>query len=586
MMMRDRLSSHGPQTFVTLAMVLFLGSAVGTAAALPEEASPATQELAAGLPAHAVPEEQLPEQRAAAATETEALEALVSVLDAIKSRQNQIKSLSKELKRQDPSAEADALEETLESAKQELKQLRVNLESIATGIAVKDYRASKPQSFDLQGELVKLLQPLVYALNSATRDSRHIEALRQGIEQGDKRMVMARLATANLRRLSTRNENEKLAKQLESILEDWDREIETLTDQNQIFEQQLQSTLDAKASFLTLTGEAFTGFLRNRGVNALLGLVTFMAVFGVLRFLGGAAKRVRARRRHTRSSFERLTELLLRTFSFIAAITATLVVFNLRNDWLLLGIGVLFLVALGWVAVKSLPTVSEQLMLLLNLGSVREGERLIYQGLPWRVTSLNLYSHLENPWLTGGSVHMAIRDLVGTVSRTSLENEPWFPSREGDWVKLDDDFIGQILHQSPEMVVVRDFGDCPKTYTTQNYLGLNPMNLSCGYRIQMVFGIDYRYQEDGATRIPQAFKTRLTEELIKIVGEENVMRVEGDFFLPNASSLDYEFEAYIKGEAAHLYEEVERAMIYCFLNVCNENHWEIPFQQVTIGQRV
>ncbi|MDA0822871.1 MAG: hypothetical protein O3C28_10650 [Proteobacteria bacterium] len=586
MAFRDRLFSHCPQTFVTLAVVLFLGSMVATAADQPEAAVSVAQGLAAGQAAHDVPEEQLREQRVAAVTETEALDALVAVLDAIKSRQTEIKSLLQELKRQDPGTEADALQETLESAKQDLKQLRVNFESIATGIAVKDYRASKPESFDLQGELVKLAQPLVYALNSATRDSRDIETLRQLIEQSNKRIRTAQLAIANLRRLMARNVNEGLTKQLKRMLEDWERELETLTDQNQIYEQQLQSTLDAKASFLTSTGEAFTGFVRNRGVNALLGLATFMAVFGVLRFLGGVVKRMRATRRHTRSSFERLTELLLRTFSFIIAITATLVVFNLRNDWLLLGIGVLFLGALGWVAVKSLPTVSEQFTLLLNLGSVREGERLIYQGLPWRVTSLNLYSHLENPWLTGGSVHLAIRDLVGNVSRISLADEPWFPSREGDWVKLDDGFIGEILHQSPEMVVVRDFGNCQKTYTTQNYLGLNPMNLSSGYRIQMVFGIDYRYQADGATRIPETFKARLTEELNKLVGEDNVMRVEGDFFLPNASSLDYEFEAYIKGDAAHLYEEVERTMIYCFLNVCNENHWEIPFQQVTIGQRV
>ena len=61
---------------------------------------------------------------------------------------------------------------------------------------------------------------------------------------------------------------------------------------------------------------------------------------------------------------------------------ATLFVFNMRNDWLLLGLGVLFLMALGWILIKTLPGMVEQIMMLLNLGSVREGERVIFNGIP------------------------------------------------------------------------------------------------------------------------------------------------------------------------------------------------------------
>ena len=328
------------------------------------------------------------------------------------------------------------------------------------------------------------------------------------------------------------------------------------------------------------------GFFRSRGVNFFLGLLTFTVVYGVIRYLGAVFKQMRDKRRGTRSSFERLTEITLGGFSFAAAIGATLVVFNLRNDWLLLGLSVLFLVALGWVAIKSLPGMSEQMTLLLNLGSVREGERLIFQGIPWRVASLNFYSHLENPALTGGSIHLSVRELIGMVSRSSAPDEPWFPSREGDWVQLEDEVIGQVTHQSPEMVEIREFGGSTKTYTTENYLGLSPTNLSSGYRIQMVFGIDYRYQAIAATEVPAAFKTQLTRDLHDVVGEEHVERVEADFFSPAASSLDFEFEAFLSGAAAHLYEEVERTMIYCFINTCNEHGWEIPFQQITLHKAV
>jgi hypothetical protein len=110
------------------------------------------------------------------------------------------------------------------------------------------------------------------------------------------------------------------------------------------------------------------------------------------------------------------------------------------------------------------------------------------------------------------------------------------------------------------------------------------MNLSHGYRIQMVFGIDYKYQAECTTAIPKKMTEAFRRDLIKVVGEDNLVRVIVDFFLPNSSSLDFEYEVVLKGASAHLYEEVERTIIYSFANVCNENQWEIPFQQITLHQ--
>ena len=70
---------------------------------------------------------------------------------------------------------------------------------------------------------------------------------------------------------------------------------------------------------------------------------------------------------------------------------------DLRNDWLLLGVFGIMLLALGWVGIKMLPGAIEQVTLLLNLGAVQEDERVLIEGVPYRVRKLDFYTDFENP---------------------------------------------------------------------------------------------------------------------------------------------------------------------------------------------
>jgi hypothetical protein len=75
-----------------------------------------------------------------------------------------------------------------------------------------------------------------------------------------------------------------------------------------------------------------------------------------------------------------------------------------------------------------------EVTLLLNLGAVREGERVMYNGIPWLVRSLNFYTRLVNPELEGGDIRLPLRDFHDLRSRSFDANEPWFPTRLNDWV--------------------------------------------------------------------------------------------------------------------------------------------------------
>ncbi len=527
------------------------------------------------------PERAEEQQKAISST----IKTLQSLQESSKEKSEDIKLILKEQKKTDDDVEKEKIANSLAEMEAEIEGLQLKSESIATGVSVEEYRGNEQEKFELQKEMENLLQPMVYALKSITQDSRQIEHLRQNIQIVDKRQEVAVTAIENLQKLIPNTEDTELNTKLEEMLTHWQEEQESLVDEHSILSQQLQLRLESKESLITSTGEIFSGFFKSRGVNFFLGLLTFAGVFFLLRIFYSIFKKIRYKKlNRQKSTFERLTDLIFTVFSFLASIMATLFVFNLRNDWLLLGLGTLFLLALGWVMIKSLPSMVEQVMLLLNLGSVRESERLIYNGIPWEVKALNFYTHFYNPVLTGGSLHISVRELAGMVSRPSASSEEWFPSKEGDWVQLEDDTIGQVIYQSPEMVELKIFGGSHTTYSTENYLGLNPTNLSCGYRIQMVFGVDYKYQAQCTTDIPEKMKAMLTEDLIELLGEDQLTRVATDFFAANTSSLDFEYEAFVKGTSAHQYEEVERVMIYSFANCCNKHGWEIPFQQITLHQ--
>lgn len=514
----------------------------------------------------------------------EALLNLKLLINNFRERNEEIKNLSKKLNKL-KGEEAKEISAEIAELKIKRKELKLKIESLATGADIEEYRNKAPAKFNFAGEIEKLLQPMIHSLNSVTQDSREIEELKQEIEKAKLRQEIAISATNNLKNLLNKAKEESVKDSLRVMLSNWKEELENINNDKEILSGQLESKMQSKEPMLSAVGEVFTGFFKNRGINFVLGVFTFFIVFLLLRFLYFLTKKIQAKRKnHKTSTFDRVSELTFHISTIIASIIAMLFIFNLRNDWLLLGIAVLFLVAIGWGVVKTLPAMLEQLMILLNLGSVREGGRLVMNGIPWKVQRLHFYTHLVNPDLSGGSMHLPLRQLVGLVSRPAANNEEWFPTSEGEWVKMDDTTVGQIIYQSPEMVQVRLFGGNQITYTTENFLALNPMNLSHGYRIQMVFGIDYKYQAECTTAIPKKMTEAFRRDLIKVVGEDNLVRVIVDFFLPNNSSLDFEYEVFLKGSAAYLYEEVERTIIYSFADVCNENNWEIPFQQITLHQ--
>ncbi|HEX5791303.1 MAG TPA: hypothetical protein VFY13_09110, partial [Luteolibacter sp.] len=256
----------------------------------------------------------------------------------------------------------------------------------------------------------------------------------------------------------------------------------------------------------------------------------------------------------------------------------------IRGDWLLLTVVALLLIGLAWAGKESLPPYIEQIRTVLNLGSIREGERVIHNGLPWKVNALGYLSSFENPDLQGGEVKLPIRDVIKMVSRDADDREPWFPTRIDDWVLMPDGLYGKVVTQTPEQVVVLRQGGSLKTYPSASFLEECPENLSRGFRITSVFGIDYRHQAICTVQVPEILTQALTTVLVGEYGRESIHSIKVEFAHAGASSLDYQILVDADGSMAGRYQVLQRMIQKVCVDTCNAENWVIPFQQITVHQ--
>ncbi len=490
------------------------------------------------------------------------------------------------LKRQlDAASDGDKarLSEALSEAQQARDKSAARFDTLATGGAADKYRRAEDTEIDLQKEFENLLQPFVVMLKMATEDSRQLELLRHQRFKTANRREIARQASEHLQGLIAQARAEPVTQTLNTALDTWQEREKSAGDLIISLDQQIDALLNKRAEGAGVSS-AFGGFLRDRIVSLVLGLAAFAIVLGGLLFPRSLFARLFVQRNRTaRGIFRiRLLGLIYLACAVIASVGAMLYVFNARNDWLLLGLGILFVIAAIWILMKMLPDLIGKVTLLLNLGAVQEDERVVFNGVPWRVKRLAFYTDLVNPLLSAGTLTLPVGDLVGLHSRPVAENEEWFPCRVGQWVRLSDENIGEVIFQSPEMVQIKLLGGAIVTYPTPDFLSLNPTNLSHDYRVEVEFGIDYTHQAISTTRVPQIFRDALRKGLPQIVDEKDILSINVDLLRAGASSIDYEVEADIRGSAARLNEDIERLMTKLLIEACNEHELIIPFPQLTV----
>ncbi|MEM7391553.1 MAG: hypothetical protein AAF492_04325, partial [Verrucomicrobiota bacterium] len=482
----------------------------------------------------------------------------------------------------DEVTKAAALDD-LKKLKEETDAQILQFIKFAVHVDVTPFYEEPSKEFKWQDEVGKILKPVLSELENATAASRAIGDLRTQLESTQIRRSTAGEAVTNLTRLTQQTLSSALGTRLEEELGIWTRRFDEARNEQTALQLQLDNRLADRKSFLDSTTGYAQRFFKTRGVNLFSGIAAFFIVFFLVRLTGKTVERVR--RKKGKDFAQRLGALLAQLLSVIGGLLAMLFIFNMAGDWFLLGIIIIFLLGVGWASIQTLPQHLETMKLLLNIGAVREDERIVFDGTPWQVESLNFTARLVNPLLDGGEQRLPIKYLVGLHSRPNGNDEEWFPSRKGDWVELSDGRIGRVAYQTPSTVQLTELGGAQIVFQTPDYLALSPRNLSTNFRIQAGFGIDYKHQAIATTEVPQKMQKKLEAELPAVTGDDQINSVNVALMAAAPSSIDYSIEVDLKGSCAERYLKITHAIPRILVEACTENGWDIPFTQLTIHQQ-
>ncbi len=528
------------------------------------------------------------ESTAAAPTPIPSEEA-TKLRDALKALVTQIRELDKEISGTQEAIRTTPSDDIRSQQVVELRDLqkrrsdaRLDLLDIISDADLSGFQHVEEMPFTLQGSIEDLVKPLIDEVRRATAGSRERRELQDRFDEAKQRTQILQKALDSLGQALKTSKEPEVRSMLTSVRKEFQQRYEDSRNELTVLEFRLDEIESKGRSLVDETTGILSSFFRERGRNLLLAIVAAIAVAVAIRFLNLYLHRHTSLFGRRRRQAARLLDVALYTLTFLGAFAAGVIVLLIAGDWVMLGLMVLIALALIFAAKDTLPGYLDEIRLMLNLGSVRENERLVFNGVPWVVENLTFFTILRNPVLRGGMIRMPIAQLVGMLSRPATENEPYFPSEEGDWVLLNDEAYGKVIFQSVEMVRIQLLGGATKMYPTSAFLEENPQNHSRGFRICTTLGIDYRYQADSTGKILEKLNAFFREQVEALIDASAIRSLSVEFSSANASSLDFLVQLDLDGSLAPKYRPFSRALQRIGVDACNHFDLEIPFQQVTV----
>jgi len=513
---------------------------------------------------------------------TDTLETLVSFVKLRDELRQDIKALNKQIDSAQSEAEKGKLKQELEKLESDLRTTKRNLENIAAGVDISRLRVEKEEEFNFQKEIFALLKPALDEMKEMTSHVRQKSDLREKIVYYEERLPVIERALANVGRLQEQSKDGALKKSLKSTAAIWRKQQAFMQSELQAAHLELDKLEAAETSITEASQSYLKSFFRKRGLYLTEALLLVIAILLLSRLSYTAMQRhIPGFRKKHRSFRVRLVELVHRVFTVLMVILGPMIVFYLVEDWVLFSLGILLLLGIALTLRHTLPRYWHQVQLFLNVGSVREGERILMDGLPWQVQQINVFCTLSNP-VADISQRVPIADLIEHKSRPARPDEPWFPCKKGDWVILSDGVRGTVIGISQELVQLVQRGGAQLTYQTSDFLAKSPRNLATNFRIKETLGISYALQKECTTRIPEILHRYIQQRAEQEGYVEQLLNLRVEFAQAGNSSLDLAVIADFKGELGDLYNRLRRAIQRWCVDACSEYGWEIPFPQMTL----
>lgn len=510
---------------------------------------------------------------------------LNGIVNSIKLQKKEIEENSDLLKKVKTEQDSINIQLKINELSQSVEEQEKSFELIQTGgLELARIEATQEKNFDWKKDLLEILQPIMNELRQLTEERRKLVALQNKISYYQSQVDDSNKALNQMTRINKDGLEIDALEKFEQIKQKWQNLLEENNRLLGVAELQLDGMVKAQTEREVSISDRIKQFATGRGTTLLMSVMAFVVVYFSLLSLWKGIIWVSTRKQENKPSyFQRITTLVYYTSMVLLSLAAVFYVLSIRNDQALIGLAFLILIVMVLALRNSIPSYISELKVLLNAGSVREGERIVYNGIPMKVDSLNFYSKLTNPNIPGLTLRLPLSELSNYISRRYTQDEPWFPCLQGDYVMLSDDTYGKVKCITFESVLISlSSGMSPKTYSVVDFLATNPRNLSQGFIVTSDFGIDYKYQQQCTTKIPELLCAGIRQGLQKETYGDSLEDIWVYFAQANTSSLDYKIIALFNGKAAGDYYAISRALQRYAVEVCNQQEWEIPFSQLVV----
>ncbi len=511
---------------------------------------------------------------------TENLKILISLIDLQKSLQKQIDHSKQKLSTSSSEAEKHSLESELIRLDNQLNEAKTDFERIATGVEEAVFAEKKPEAFSWKNELSTLVEPAIKELKRLTIRARQKTKLKDSITNYTKLTLIADKAVKHLQNLIDTAEEPNVKKQLNELAPEWLSIQNRLTKKRDLALLELERLKEQEISLVESSSKSMQGFFRERGLYLLVALLTFIGILILFSiFFRLFTKLFHGQK--DKAFHIRLVSLIYKVSSFAVATFGLFLVLYLAEDWFLLSLAIIISIALMMTLRQGIPKLWQQGRLMLNVGSVREGERVVINNIAWKVEELNVFSVLANPSLKT-KIRIPIENMIGLTSRPYNLEEPWFPCKKGDWVVINGKSRAKVVSQSPETVEVVERGGTRVFYNTADFISMSPSNLSRNFRIRIPFGIGYEHQEQVVSEIPDMLKEHIIKRFEEVGYTKHSLQLAVEFMQANDSSLDLMILADFSGEAADIQSRLKRFINRCCVEACTLHQWQIPYPHISL----
>lgn len=505
------------------------------------------------------------------------------ISDRIQQKKSQIADIRGIIKAEGQAPSVETQEEIAE-LESDIERLQSSLILSITGHSTLSRLYAEPETETTwQEDVVDILKPLADTVKSITKRPRQIADHRATLDLIDQKEKGLRDALEKFSYFEETPLETNAAELISGLNQQWQDELLQLEEEKLIASQKLEELIGENDQPLNGLMSGVKRFFLGTGLTMTLAVVAGAITYLGMRFCWWFySTKIASKDTRRNSTLFRLFSYSYHLITVICVVIVILLVIYTREDLLLLAIAFVLLAGLVLNLKQFLPKYLNEARLLLNLGGVRVDERVVYNGLPWQVKSINVYSVLHNPSLDG-IARLPLSEMENLISRP-VRNNLWFPTKRGDFVILPDGLLGQVKYQTPDLVEITVRGGMAQTFTTADFYVLNVINLSrdATFGISVTFGLDYSLQSIAVNDIPETLKAAISEELIKRGYEKKVNSLVVELSAAGASSLDFLIFATMDNSVAGDFYKLERIILQTCVEVSNRNSWTIPFPQLTV----